>query len=141
MLSQLTLLKTLESSGLNAAWKCAVSRHHREQKGLALHHTAVYSFCTGFKSSLYPNHRPGYSARPPETSLVRGSKRKKGLCHLLSRARKVKQLPAPSHGTCNHGVMGSPLPEALTCAKALHQFNTASSHNELLASPKQRRWV
>ena len=36
-LPQGTLLRTPESSGLNAAGKCAVSRHHGQQKGLAEH--------------------------------------------------------------------------------------------------------
>ena len=73
----------------------------------ALGHTSVFSFCTGFNRSSYQNHLPGNPARPQKS--------------LRTRARKVKQLPAPIHTTRNRPVMGkSPVhnhPKAVTCEK------------------------
>ena len=86
----------------------------------ALGHTSVFSFCTGFNRSSYQNHLPGNPARPQKS--------------LRTRARKVKQLPAPIHTTRNRPVMGkSPVhnhPKAVTCEDSC-QLGTASAPNNM----------
>lgn len=86
--------------------------NQREQQGLVercVPPLTVVSSRTGFKWSLSPNHHLGYAAGPQEASLRRGNQRKRRLCHLSPRARKVKQHPAPFQGTSHQLEMGNPL--------------------------------
>ena len=91
---------------------CPAADNQREQQGLlecCVSPVAVFSSRTGFTWSLYPDHHPQYAASPQEASLVCRHQRKKTLCHLLTRARKVKQLPVLFPGTGNQLEMGNPL--------------------------------
>ena len=89
-----------------------VAVQQRKQQGLlerSVTPVVVFSLRAGFKWSLYPDHHPQYAASLQEASLVRRRQRKKPLCHLLTRARKVKQLPVPFRGMGNILEVGNPL--------------------------------